>query len=853
MKTKILLFLVFVGVILILPKPAFSQEKNPEALKAVQKLKQRMGSNIKTEWRGPNIVKLEGNLSLPSPGTPEETAKQFLKENAAIFQMPSDLSDVEIERMREDKIGDKHLGYYVRFKQTYKGLPIFKGGGVGISLKQDKSVSTVSSSYLPNIDISTTPTLSENEAIDIAKDDHKKNCQYREGKRAEYKSCAGMEIIFKDNPYVQLGISEHGEKIYLIYKINLATEFPVYDSVEYVIDANSGTILDKGSLTVYFDGTGKVFDPNPVNTLNNTGLQDNRDKDNPIFNNAYFIKTLQGLSLNNGFYYLSGPYVDVTDALESPFYFRNKSGYISSTSGNFNFTRSANEFEHVMAYYHIDTNQRYIQSLGFANINNRRIKVDPHGLLGADDSHYQLFSPNYPPGAGYLAFGGSGGITENVDDAEDADIILHEYGHAIQDNQAPGKYIFLGSCSTEAGAMGEGFGDYWAASNTYNISIVNVFDPACIGEWDAVPNCLRRVDGTKHYPEAIVNECHADGEIWSAALWDLFNSIGKTTADTLILYSHFIINNDKNIQTPTFCDGAKAIIDADQQLYGGTYKNTIAATMMNRGIGTQATKFVILDPTDSIPGTPVTVTIQAQNCFDAVVTDYQNNVTLVTSGSATGGGLVDIINGVGTIEINDAVAETVNLSLSDTQSTGLDISSTQDVIFCGAVTSISGPDAPQDGDRYTTTEGAASYTWSISKGSITQDGIVTVSGQCGVATVSATDACGFIAKKDVRMPSGVWKFSYYLENCSLPCCAWNIYIDLWTQVDAVTKSRDVKGYNYGNPDSLLCEEYVPYYPNCTQNIIGELESGGYLNCSTSWITKYSIASYIISIYIWSCP
>jgi hypothetical protein len=35
-----------------------------------------------------------------------------------------------------------------------------------------------------------------------------------------------------------------------------------------------------------------------------------------------------------------------------------------------------------------------------------------------------------------------------VDDAEDADVILHEYGHAIQDNQVPG----FGS-SLEAGAM----------------------------------------------------------------------------------------------------------------------------------------------------------------------------------------------------------------------------------------------------------------------------------------------------------------------------------------------------------------------------------------------------------------
>src|SRR3989338_10786848 len=96
---------------------------------------------------------------------------------------------------------------------------------------------------------------------------------------------------------------------------------------------------------------------------------------------------------------------------------------------------------------------------------------------------------------------------------------------------------------------------------------------------------------------------------------------------------------------------------------------------------TEANRFFIVNPDDSIVGTPVTVTIEARR-GNNIDTNYQNDVALVTSGSATGGGLVDIINGVGTIQINDLTEETVILSLSDTQSTGLDVSSTQDVIFC---------------------------------------------------------------------------------------------------------------------------------------------------------------------------
>jgi len=108
--------------------------------------------------------------------------------------------------------------------------------------------------------------------------------------------------------------------------------------------------------------------------------------------------------------------------------------------------------------------------------------------------------------------------------------------------------------------------------------------------------------------------------------------------------------------------------------------NVASATTDVAALG-PATKFIIIDPTDSTVGTAVTVTVQAQRADDSINTSYQSDVTLITSGSATGWGIVDIANGVGTIQINDAVAETVTLSLSDTQGTGLNVDSSQQVVF----------------------------------------------------------------------------------------------------------------------------------------------------------------------------
>ena len=97
-----------------------------------------------------------------------------------------------------------------------------------------------------------------------------------------------------------------------------------------------------------------------------------------------------------------------------------------------------------------------------------------------------------------------------------------------------------------------------------------------------------------------------------------------------------------------------------------------------------ATRIVILDPTDGMVNNPITVTLQAQDIYGNVATGVNSGVTLGVSGLATGGGLVSIVNGIGTAVINDPVAETVILRLTDTEGTGLNVLSIQNVVFSEA-------------------------------------------------------------------------------------------------------------------------------------------------------------------------
>ena len=101
-----------------------------------------------------------------------------------------------------------------------------------------------------------------------------------------------------------------------------------------------------------------------------------------------------------------------------------------------------------------------------------------------------------------------------------------------------------------------------------------------------------------------------------------------------------------------------------------------------------ATQFVIINPVDGTVDAAITVTVRLQDQYGNTVTtggDKDKDVTLNADGSATGDGVVDVANGVGTKAISDTVAETVNLSLTDHVPTGFTCTSTQNVVFAHGV------------------------------------------------------------------------------------------------------------------------------------------------------------------------
>src|SRR5262249_37023540 len=196
------------------------------------------------------------------------------------------------------------------------------------------------------------------------------------------------------------------------------------------------------------------------------------------------------------------------------------------------------------------------------------VRIDQYGQ---DNS----FEDNHPKAE--VRFGKGG-----VDDAEDAEVILHEYGHALHDAQ---NFSFA---SEEAGAISEGFGDYWAVTVSDVVATrlgVPELEPLpCVADWDSVsytstvPHCLRRVDGALRYPTDLNGEVHHDGQIWSRALWDIRQALGHVKGDTIILDGSF------DFPGTTMPALATSTVAAAQSLYGTAVAKKVRQAFVDRGI-----------------------------------------------------------------------------------------------------------------------------------------------------------------------------------------------------------------------------------------------------------------------------
>jgi zinc metalloprotease ZmpB len=107
-----------------------------------------------------------------------------------------------------------------------------------------------------------------------------------------------------------------------------------------------------------------------------------------------------------------------------------------------------------------------------------------------------------------------------------------------------------------------------------------------IADWDSVsytstePHCLRRVDTDKTMADNDPKgDVHANGEIWSRALYDINQRLGRDEANIIILESQFQFAPDTSFEA-----AAQATVGTAQRLFGSGAAQVCRQAFEARGI-----------------------------------------------------------------------------------------------------------------------------------------------------------------------------------------------------------------------------------------------------------------------------
>lgn len=522
-------------------------------------------------------------------------------------------------------------GETLRFQQMVNDVPVFDSE-ILIHFSPNSEITATASTYDKDAsNILTVPAISKDNAI-IAS-----NLALKVTAAISYQDC-------------KLYVYNKSNETKLIYRVLTDTE-NINGSWEAIVDAQTGEVIslkdiakyhddkprkknkeketdkqqpnnNKVASTTFVSGSGMIFNPDPLSVAQTTytgSYVDNNDATNSLLDAARSSVEIPELEFASNVYKLKGTYAEIKN-LANP----NK-GLFTQATNTFNFTRFDDGFEAVNAYYHIDKSLRYInQTLQIHCVpltNSGVLWFDPSAESGADNSHYSN---------GQLHFGEGG-----VDDAEDADVILHELGHGLHD------WMTNGSLS-QVNGLSEGCGDYWAQSYSRSLNQWATTNAAYqkVFNWDGPAwSSTRNTNYSPNYPGGLVGQIHTDGQIWSTALMKIWDVIGRTKTDMAFLEG-LALTNSSSTQQDAAIAFRQAAIDMN---YPCADIQTITSKFVSKGytlpaltlkVNCPANQTVAADANDTyvIPSYASLSNAISQNC-DAVITQSPAVGSIVTPGT----------------------------------------------------------------------------------------------------------------------------------------------------------------------------------------------------------------------------
>ena len=429
------------------------------------------------------------------------------------FILPNDLRELSVVK------NDKHINK--TYVQYYNNLEVV-GSKLYAKFTLNNELITFGLDVFNDINISVTPVLNEQGAINGATSN----------------ITTSITDVLVSNDLKILAIPTYRKYDYrLVYEVTFSTSI-AEGPANYIcyVDASTGELLMRKNKVMYEappTGTatvsGAVYPTNPYDPSITQNFKYLKAIDQTTSTNYYTDNNGDVvLPMNIGTqvrYKLEGLYADVQTAGSTADIFQNLAATNSIVFDNSNST-----IQERTAYQAVNNIHDHLKVVfpTFTGLDSpMETNIDETGSCNA---FFNGSSINF------YAQGGGCHATAKI-----ADVVYHEYGHAINNAR------YNSGSGMQNGGLNEGFADVWALSLTAS--------PVLGFGWDLVDPTIyvRRYDqDRKVYPQDLVGQVHADGEIIAGSFWDLYLNLNNMS-QMLDLFKYTF---DSNVDGPNGDEGA---------------------------------------------------------------------------------------------------------------------------------------------------------------------------------------------------------------------------------------------------------------------------------------------------------
>jgi hypothetical protein len=250
-----------------------------EQLSALANLKTALNApNMTVRWSdfggSPDII--YDFATAPHSGTPEEAARAFISQNAALFGV-TDVNNFALFSNKQ-ALG----GHLLRFRQRFNGVPVHNGG-IGIVMNANKQVIAASGPFFRDVNVNTQPTLSAAQARAAADADLARFAVDIPAAAANLLQ-AGLGILTQQaapiaNLEPALAVYPTADGYRLVWKVAKFSTNP-FGAYIVAVDAHTGELVNRRDFVAYQQApqvgtfTGDIYPKYPriTDELKNNGI-----------------------------------------------------------------------------------------------------------------------------------------------------------------------------------------------------------------------------------------------------------------------------------------------------------------------------------------------------------------------------------------------------------------------------------------------------------------------------------------------------------------------------------------------------------------------------------------------------